>query len=151
MSQVRALHRPYGRRCRTGEPSPLAAPSARAADADPRAPRGRCRARRSDRGAPAGQPHAVLGRPAPQRGAVARGVGTYTRREGRGPVAQSVEQGTFNPKVAGSIPARPTHSTAVAAITLNPVAVGVSASSRNPCLLEQRRELVERPLSPPVP
>src|SRR5712671_1167928 len=25
-----------------------------------------------------------------------------------GPVAQSVEQGTFNPKVAGSIPARPT-------------------------------------------
>src|SRR5262245_47045179 len=29
----------------------------------------------------------------------------YTHR--RGPVAQSVEQGTFNPKVAGSIPARP--------------------------------------------
>src|SRR5262249_18190872 len=27
--------------------------------------------------------------------------------EARGPVAQSVEQGTFNPKVAGSIPARP--------------------------------------------
>ena len=26
----------------------------------------------------------------------------------RGPVAQLVEQGTFNPKVAGSIPARPT-------------------------------------------
>jgi hypothetical protein len=25
----------------------------------------------------------------------------------RGPVAQLVEQGTFNPKVAGSIPARP--------------------------------------------
>src|SRR5436190_13700575 len=27
-----------------------------------------------------------------------------------GPVAQSVEQGTFNPKVAGSIPARPMRS-----------------------------------------
>jgi hypothetical protein len=26
---------------------------------------------------------------------------------GAGPVAQLVEQGTFNPKVAGSIPARP--------------------------------------------
>ncbi len=39
-----------------------------------------------------------------------RGVGAsprvpYTHRGG--PVAQSVEQGTFNPKVAGSIPARP--------------------------------------------
>ena len=33
-------------------------------------------------------------------------LGFYTHR--RGPVAQSVEQGTFNPKVAGSIPARPT-------------------------------------------
>ena len=31
----------------------------------------------------------------------------YTRAEG--PLAQLVEQGTFNPKVAGSIPARPTH------------------------------------------
>ena len=30
------------------------------------------------------------------------------RSKYRGPVAQSVEQGTFNPKVAGSIPARPT-------------------------------------------
>jgi hypothetical protein len=30
----------------------------------------------------------------------------YTGRSG--PVAQLVEQGTFNPKVAGSIPARPT-------------------------------------------
>jgi hypothetical protein len=29
-------------------------------------------------------------------------------RLAHGPVAQSVEQGTFNPKVAGSIPARPT-------------------------------------------
>ena len=29
----------------------------------------------------------------------------YTHR--RGPVAQSVEQGTFNPKVTGSIPVRP--------------------------------------------
>src|SRR5215216_773656 len=28
--------------------------------------------------------------------------------DARGPVAQLVEQGTFNPKVAGSIPARPT-------------------------------------------
>ena len=27
-----------------------------------------------------------------------------------GPLAQSVEQGTFNPKVAGSIPSRPTIS-----------------------------------------
>ena len=27
---------------------------------------------------------------------------------GRGPLAQLVEQGTFNPKVAGSIPSRPT-------------------------------------------
>jgi hypothetical protein len=27
--------------------------------------------------------------------------------QGKGPVAQLVEQGTFNPKVAGSIPARP--------------------------------------------
>ena len=31
--------------------------------------------------------------------------GVYTGRAG--PVAQLVEQGTFNPKVAGSIPARP--------------------------------------------
>ena len=34
------------------------------------------------------------------------GNGRYTRTAG--PVAQSVEQGAFNPKVAGSIPARPT-------------------------------------------
>lgn len=32
----------------------------------------------------------------------------------RGPLAQSVEQGTFNPKVAGSIPSRPTISIALA-------------------------------------
>ena len=29
-------------------------------------------------------------------------------RSGRGPLAQRVEQGTLNPKVAGSSPARPT-------------------------------------------
>ena len=33
-------------------------------------------------------------------------VSAYTGLR-RGPVAQLVEQGTFNPKVAGSIPARP--------------------------------------------
>ena len=47
----------------------------------------------------------VLGRTAAERRPAPRRVGTYTRP--RGPVAQSVEQGTFNPKVAGSIPARP--------------------------------------------
>ena len=31
----------------------------------------------------------------------------FAHQEVWGPVAQSVEQGTFNPKVAGSIPARP--------------------------------------------
>ena len=34
----------------------------------------------------------------------------YTRVTHTGPLAQLVEQGTFNPKVAGSIPARPTGS-----------------------------------------
>ena len=40
------------------------------------------------------------------RGQSSREVGSYTRREG--PVAQLVEQGTFNPKVVGSTPTRPT-------------------------------------------
>src|SRR5262245_2927725 len=39
------------------------------------------------------------------RGQSSREVGSYTRRQG--PVAQLVEQGTFNPKVTGSIPVRP--------------------------------------------
>src|SRR6478672_5676352 len=39
------------------------------------------------------------------RGQSSRGSQSYTRA--RGPVAQLVEQGTFNPKVTGSIPVRP--------------------------------------------
>ncbi len=39
------------------------------------------------------------------RGQFSRGNRRYTRS--RGPVAQLVEQGTFNPKVTGSIPVRP--------------------------------------------
>src|SRR6266550_1304916 len=38
-------------------------------------------------------------------GQSSRGSQSYTRP--RGPVAQLVEQGTFNPKVTGSIPVRP--------------------------------------------
>src|SRR6185312_16848975 len=34
-------------------------------------------------------------------------LSTPVLHSGRGPLAQLVEQGTFNPKVAGSIPARP--------------------------------------------
>ena len=40
---------------------------------------------------------------------------TALRSPHRGPVAQLVEQGTFNPKVAGSIPARPIAAAAAAA------------------------------------
>ena len=43
----------------------------------------------------------------------------YTHR--RGPVAQSVEQGTFNPKVAGSIPARPIREAPAKTIVLPPL------------------------------
>jgi hypothetical protein len=42
----------------------------------------------------------------PRRADSSVGLNTST-----GPVAQLVEQGTFNPKVAGSIPARPTSIT----------------------------------------
>ena len=51
----------------------------------------------------------------------------------RGPVAQSVEQGTFNPKVAGSIPARPTAAERVWALVLR------EAVSPAPCIEWQRR------------
>ena len=44
--------------------------------------------------------------------------GVYTGRAG--PVAQLVEQGTFNPKVAGSIPARPIREVPAISGTTNP-------------------------------
>src|SRR5437764_9744581 len=115
MSAVRARHRPYGSRSRAGEPPSLAAPSAAPAERDPRAPRGGGRERRPRRGAPHRLPVPLLGRAAAQRRPAPRRLGTPARRRVEanytrplGPVAQLVEQGTFNPKVAGSIPARPT-------------------------------------------
>src|SRR5205823_6893512 len=63
------------------------------------------REQRPRRGAAPRRPLRVHRRAAAERRTAARGVGTYTRPHG--PVAQLVEQGTFNPKVAGSIPARP--------------------------------------------
>src|SRR4029079_9898441 len=48
------------------------------------------------------------------RRALSRGRASLTTRASytqmRGPLAQLVEQGTFNPKVAGSSPARPTRA-----------------------------------------
>ena len=58
-----------------------------------------------------------------------------------GPVAQLVEQGTFNPKVAGSIPARPISSRLAHGTRLNPWVrcagrVGMSAAWVPRCVLE---------------
>src|SRR5205807_7565489 len=103
-SAVRSRHRPCGRR--RGQPPALAAPPAPPADAASGAPRGGSRKQRPRRGAATRGPLRVHRRAAAECRTAARGVGTYTRPHG--PVAQSVEQGTFNPKVAGSIPARPT-------------------------------------------
>ena len=84
-----------------GQPAPMAAPPAARTDADSRAPRSGGREQRPRRGTPARRGVTLLAGAAPECGAAAGRVGAP------GPVAQLVEQGTFNPKVAGSIPARP--------------------------------------------
>jgi hypothetical protein len=117
---VRARHRPYGRRSCTGESSSLVATAARSADAAARASRGRGRERRPGGGAAARRAVRLLRGAAAQHRATARRMGTWELQAvaftlAVGPVAQLVEQGTFNPKVTGSIPVRPIHTVTPAA------------------------------------
>jgi hypothetical protein len=109
---VRARHRPYGCRSCTGESSSLAAAAARSADAAARASRGGGRERRPGGGAAARRAVRLLRGAAAQHRPTARRVGAWELQAvaftlAVGPVAQLVEQGTFNPKVTGSIPVRP--------------------------------------------